>query len=514
MMHTLFRFELMMLAKARFTWIVGALLFAALSWGAINGQRHAEQQAATVKRVQLHVSTTLAQQQADVARYSTPAAAVLPYWQDPTDAAGFMRYGLTAYAVKPPSPLAGIAIGQSRLLPFYIKTDLDYVAPPSTAFDFVNPLILSLGDFDLAFVLVYVLPLALIALGASRLSAERDSGALMLLATQLPSFRHLVMLKFCALALVCVPFTLAATVLALLLAGTPVWSPQTMGIMLLCGAALCGFTLFWVALTALVASRIGVVGSYLRLISIWIGFTFLVPAAGALVINLVYPAPSPLHYLDDLRRANNLTSAQRDQIFLAYIAANPAYSAAAERTGKVSYATKVIAVQLEVERQVAQRIATMEAQREKAGAHAAALRWLSPAMVFDTLLQQAAGTGAQRHQQFLQQTLAYTNELRAFFWPRALKEAANPSNACPGCAARRNFTEHDKIPRFQADQPLDGQAHGISGAAVYLWLLAMLGISLVFFSNYHFLPIAQPDSRKRRTSPESPALPLPEQENP
>ena len=66
MMRALYRLELAMLAKARFTWIIGALLFAALTWGAINGQRHADEQQATVERVQLHALTKLAQQEADV----------------------------------------------------------------------------------------------------------------------------------------------------------------------------------------------------------------------------------------------------------------------------------------------------------------------------------------------------------------------------------------------------------------------------------------------------------------
>ncbi len=472
MTRALFRFELAMLLKARFTWIIGALLFAALSWGALNGQATADAQQATIDRVKVHAAAKLAKQQADVARYRRPADAVLAYWQDPSDAAGYMRYGLAAYAVKPPSPLAGIAIGQSRLLPFYIKTDLDYVAPPAAAFDFINPRILSLGDFDLSFVLVYVLPLALIAIGASRLAAERDSGVLRLMAAQLPSFRQLVMLKFSVVAIVCVPFTLGATVLALLVAGTPCWGLQTMDTMLLLGAALAGFTLFWVALTALVASRIGVVGSYLRLVSVWIGFTFFVPAAGALVIDMAYPAQSPLLYLDDLRRANDFKPAERDALFVALARAEPAYAAAAERVGKVSYATKQIAVQQAVERQVAERAAAAARQNDLASGKAATLRWLSPAMVFDTLLQQAAGTGVERHKRFIKRTADYTDELRAFFWPRAMAEAANPSNACHGCAGRMNFTDHDKIPRFEADRPLDGVAGGIGGAVGYLWLLA------------------------------------------
>ncbi|WP_157778317.1 ABC transporter permease subunit [Massilia violaceinigra] len=485
MTRALFRLELAMLLRARFTWIIGALLFAALAWGAINGQANADGQQATVERVKMHAAAKVLKQQADVARYSRPADTVLPYWQDPSDAAGYMRYGLSAYAVKPPSPLAGIAIGQSRLLPFYIKTDLDYVAPPAAAFDFINPRILSLGDFDLSFVLVYVLPLALIAIGASLLAAERDSGALRLMAAQLPSFRQLVMLKFGVAAIVCVPFTLVATVLALLVAGTPCWSMQTAGTVLLLGAALAGLTLFWVALTALLASRIGVVGSYLRLVSVWIGFTFFVPAAGALIIDTAYPAPSPLLYLDDLRRANDFTPANRDALFAAFARAEPAYAAAAERVDKVSYATKQIAVQQAVERQIEERASAAAHQNEAAAGRAAALRWLSPAMVFDTLLQQAAGSGVERHKRFLKRTGEYTDELRAFFWPRALAEAANPANACQGCAARLNFTDHDKIPRFQADRPLDGVAASIGGAVGYLWVLAC-AVMLMLWSGRRF----------------------------
>lgn len=480
MTRALLKLELALLLKARFTWIVGALLFAALSWGALNGQANADAQQATIDRVKAHAAARLAQQQADVARYSRPADAQLPYWQDPSDAAGYMRYGLAAYALKPPSPLAGIAVGQSRLLPFHIKTELDYVAPPAAAFDFINPRMLSLGDFDLSFVLVYVLPLALVAIGASRLAAERDSGALRLMAAQLPSFRQLVMLKFSVAAAVCLPFTLGATVLALLVAGTPCWSMQAMDTMLLLGAALAAFTLFWVALTALVASRIGVVGSYLRLVSVWIGFTFFVPAAGALVIGMAYPAPSPLLYLDELRRANDVKPAERDALFITLARADPAYAAAAQRVDKVSYATKQIAVQQAVERQLAQRAAAAAQQDALAAAKAGALRWLSPAMVFDTLLQQAAGSGVERHKRFLKRTGDYTDELRAFFWPRALAEAARPGTACQGCAGRMNFTEHDKIPRFEADRPTDGVAGSIGGAVGYLWVLAGAAVLMLW----------------------------------
>lgn len=476
----LFRFELRLLARTPLAWIVFFLLFAALTWGAVNGQRHAEEQQATVERVRLREATTIAEHKAAAARYAQPAQARLPYWQDPTDVAGYMRYGLVAFAVKPPSPLGAIAVGQSKVLPFYLRTELDYIAAPDTAFDFVNPRILSLGEFDLAFVLVYLLPLALIALGASRLSAERDSGALRLLAAQRQSTRYLIMLKFGALVTLSIPLVVLATGLALALAGTPLWSGAAVKLLPTITLAVAAYTVFWAALTAVVAGRMGVVASNVLLISIWMAFTFFIPAANALVLEVLHPAPSRFQYLDDLRRESNLSPTQRDAIFKAYLAATPAYAPAAGRIEKIPYATQQIAIQLELERRLLPSTSVLASVGADAGRSADLLRWLSPALVLDAVLQTAAGTDAVRHEAFLLRTRAYTDELRAFFWPRALKEAAYPSTPCEQCAGRFNFTDHDKIPRFVADSPLDGIAMRTAYGALYLWLLAAATVFLLW----------------------------------
>lgn len=472
-MSALLRYEVRMFAGARLTWCVLMLLLAAMCWGAFNGERTAGGQRATLERVSQHQTAALADALAEVARYARPAPALLPYWQDPSDVAGFMRYKLVAYAVKPPSPLAGVASGQSRLLPFYLRTDLDYVAPPAASFDFVSPRALSLGEFDLAFVLVFVLPLTLIALGAPRLAAERDSGALALMAVQLPSFPRLVMLKLGAMALVCVPFSVLASALALTLAGTPWWSGAARPAMLL-GAAVASYTLFWCCLCALVASRSGVIASYLRLVMLFITFSFVLPAGGALAIELAYPAPSSLAYLEQLRRVSDPTPAQRDALFLHQLAAFPQYAEAAQRVAQVPYATKIIFVQRAVEQQLGARREAAARQLGQAASAAATLRWLSPPMVFDALLQQAAGTDAARHQRFLLDAQAYTETLRRFFWPRALEQAARPRNACHGCAARLNFVEHEHIPRFVPAPPLAGVARAMAPGTGYLLAAALV----------------------------------------
>jgi hypothetical protein len=125
-----------------------------------------------------------------------------------------------------------------------------------------------------------------------------------------------------------------------------------------------------------------------------------------------------------------------------------------------------------MERRLSSSVGAMAAVRADAGRSADMLRWLSPALVLDSVLQAAAGTDAMRHEAFLRRTRAYTEELRVFFWPRALKEAAYPSTPCEKCAGRMNFTDHDKIPRFIADSALEGVAARIANGMLYLWLLA------------------------------------------
>ena len=55
----LFGIEIRLLLTSRFSWILGALLFGAMWWGAVNGQHQARAQQATIDRIALHVEGKL-----------------------------------------------------------------------------------------------------------------------------------------------------------------------------------------------------------------------------------------------------------------------------------------------------------------------------------------------------------------------------------------------------------------------------------------------------------------------
>ena len=96
----------------------------------------------------------------------------------------------------PPVPLAALAVGQSDLLPYYY--DVSIYTNESTFQqngEVENPLNLMVGRFDLAFVVIYLLPLLVLALSYNVLSEEREQGTLALTLSQPVSARSVVAAK-------------------------------------------------------------------------------------------------------------------------------------------------------------------------------------------------------------------------------------------------------------------------------------------------------------------------------
>ena len=95
-------------------------------------------------------------------------------------------------AVLTPGPLTALAVGQSDLLPYYYDVNI-YTNESSFQQngEVESPLNLMVGRFDLAFVVVYLLPLLVLALSFNVLSEEREQGTLALTLSQPVSARGL-----------------------------------------------------------------------------------------------------------------------------------------------------------------------------------------------------------------------------------------------------------------------------------------------------------------------------------
>ena len=468
-----------LLLRERLTWAIFAALFVALIIGAQTGASRVALERATLARAAAAEAAAVTAAREAHARYARPTPVTVNYWQDPTHAFGYMTQFLTVHAVKPPTPLAALATGQSDVQPMLLRMNFGF----GTVFDDVEYELgaaakLKLGAFDLAFVLVALVPLCVIALAGGRLSSEHDSGTLRLIAAQPIGPRAVAGAKFGAVAGIAVPVILAETGLALLATGAVTDGPGVAAMLAWLAALLAASILLWVAACALVATLWrGAVASLSILVLAWTLLTVAVPGAASIATDRLVAQPSRIAAIDASRQAqdafyNGGTGPRLTAEWLARIpggAARPDLRDAPEikRLARDAYYDAELAPH-------------RAAFRSYEAAVAATSRWLallSPATALDLALQGAAGTDAGRHAAFLASAAEYRRSLRRFFEPRIVAQALNPVPVCDGCRARLDFDAYDAVPRFEAAPAAgSGQEYTLGALAVLLALGLVLAL--------------------------------------
>lgn len=466
-LRRLVAFELRETARQPLTLAILLLLVAAMLVGALNGAARVDRELRTLANVAQEQAASLRTVKAAAAAYSKPSDLKVDYHRDPTDAFGYMTYFLVTHAVKPPAPLAALAAGQSDLQPHQIRIDFNAIFPDA-AYDPGNPQALKLGSFDLAFVLVFLAPLGLIALGATRLTGEQDSGVLRLIAAQPVSLRAVAFSKYAALAIVSVGAIVGGMLVASLVAG----GVRSLGLVPI-ALMVALWVLFWIALSALVATFWrGAVASIAILVLAWAGITVLAPAVATFVIDLAHPAPSRIAYIDASRRAMDGFYGDEAAVHAAWLRQRSPQVAATNPEVVKSPDVKRFARDAFYRDALQPRRAEFLRHSDDVLAWSDALRLVSPAMMLDGALQTAAGTDARSHLAFIAAADAYTEQLRRYFQPLALSQAANPIRACAQCPGRLNFLRYEDVPKFRP--PVDEQPGGraVLTTCLYLGLLA------------------------------------------
>lgn len=454
--------ELRLILRERLTWAILAALLVTLCLAAWTGAGRVASERAALAQAAADTNRVVRDARAAHERYAKPSPIKVNYWQDPTDAFGYMTYFMAAYAVKPPTPLAAFAAGQSDVQPAIMRASFGFSTVfDDTAYEPGSTARLRLGPFDLAFVLVYLVPLAVIALAGTRLSSEHDSGILRMIASQPVGPRRVASAKFGAVVLVAITAVLGGTALALIVSGGLGELDGWAGTLALLAAALAAYVVLWVSACALVASLWrGGVGALAILVLAWACVTVALPSSLGLVVDVLAPTPSRIAAIDASRQA---------QVRF-YTGEEGARITAAWLTGKVPKAVSrpELAEAPEIKRLARDAFydEALAGYRDAAQDHSRAVAaWsrrlaiLSPATVLARALEMAAGTDAERHSAFLASGAAYRRDLRAFFEPRILAQARDPVPVCEGCPARLDFTAYDAVPAFEPCVPRAAAEH-------------------------------------------------------
>ena len=354
-------------------------------------------------------------------------------------------------AVLEPGPLAALAVGQSDLLPYHY--DVSIYTNESTFQqngEVENPLNLLVGRFDLAFVTVYLLPLLVLALSFNVLSEEREQGTLALTLSQPVSARDVVGAKLAFRALLVVGLAAGVSLLGILATG----GFGSAGRVVLWCATVVLYALFWFALAAWVNSlRRSSAWNATVLVGAWLVLVVVLPAAVNIAAGMLHPLPSRVEMITAQREASNEAVSRRSELLARYLEDHPemASGVVADEPGLGALAwaaTDAVNTRLE------EVSAVHDASRADQLALVRRYRFLSPALLAQEVLIDAAGTGDARFARFQLQVRAFAEEWRQFFVPAILASEQMTVDVLPDVPAFRFVDEEPAEVAGRAAVPL------------------------------------------------------------
>lgn len=359
-------------------------------------------------------------------------------------------------ALAPAGRLADFAIGQSDLYPYRAEISaFRRVDDLFRNYQLQSPLSLMVGRFDLSFVVVYLLPLLIIALSYNLLSSERERGTLRLTLTQPLSIQQLLMGKLAArVAAVLGPFALLAAA-AFVASGD--LSSERLVLFLLWLAISLSYGLLWIAVTAFVnvTGRRSETNAVI-LASAWLLLVVVVPGVLNVVVNSVAPTPSRLTYVSEMRSATAEASKRSADVLANYYEDHPELAAEEMQGG---FLPAFFAQQRDIEDKLEPIVDEFESGLFRQQRLVRLTSLLSPAVVVHEAFNDIAGTGLARQR-------SYTQQARDFLglWHETLRPKVFT-------AADMSVADYDGLPVFEFRE--DGLSE-LSGRA----LLALLALAV------------------------------------
>ncbi len=460
-----FIYELRLLLRSRWIQLLSLLLLLLFGFSVFNGMGKVEKRRDDIAATRKEVS---ASDQAMLKLLDSVErgldVSVSP-WTIPSSPMAVANY-YPRVAAMDPQPMAFASTGQADLFTHYVK-------PTASGDDFslnftemTSPVQLLFGSFDLAFVIVYLLPLLIIAFTYNILSSEKESGSLRLLASQPISIQkwvfHKLILRFFWLSLL---VTVSLLLVFFIMGIDPLhWN----AVFSLLGLTLC-YMLFWFALAFLVnLLSNSSAKNAVSLLGLWVVFVLLVPSVLNQLGNTLYPMPPRTLMINEMRLQKAEATKQQDKILDNYLRDHPEY-AINDSTQSRSFWHGYMASQKLVKEALAPIVGSYEEQLSKQQDWTRKMQWISPAIIAQESLNSLAGTSTQDYEAYRKQVVQFAELWRAHFMPFLFNNTLFTTN------------DHDALPQFQY-QPLQ-QNGGIQAMSILLLMaLVLLGLGFAMQS--------------------------------
>ncbi|MBL8328556.1 MAG: DUF3526 domain-containing protein [Rubrivivax sp.] len=464
-------------------WLAVALLMLCSLYAMWGGLQREHERASAVHAAQLDERARLAQWQQQIAQLSASGAErPSQVWRDPASPIGTGRGAAATVAHLAPAPLALTAAGLSDLHPPSVRIGLGSRDRFFFVDELANPMVLASGPFDLAFVVVYLLPLLVLGLNYNLWSQEREQGTWALIAASsapplavllVKGLVRIVPLLLVLLATPLVAWSLAAGALSPAEAGSATargidaagfgaaallpWLAWALSVTL--------YALLWLALALWVNSwRKDSASNAVMLVTAWVALLVIVPAGINAGAQAAAPAPSRAELLLTVRQG--AIDAERDREaaqagFRADHGASPAQDSAATRDRRLAAQTRRADAQA---REVMER---HDAQVLRQRRLSDALSALAPPMLMQNALADLAGHGHARWDTHLAELGRFHERWQQHFLGLAEGEIALTAASAAA------------FPRFQAQ----AQPTFVSGVArrlltTWAWMASLCALAL------------------------------------
>jgi ABC-2 type transport system permease protein len=457
MLKQIMKHEWRNLGADRTLWAIAILLAATIGYGLYNGMAWASFQNDTLQAIAREEYERLESVKTGIvdaeARHTKPNS-----FSDPRSATALGRTMGLRYASMPPGPLAAFAIGQSDLYPYYFKVSTSSKQTFLNNDEIEHPVHLMSGRFDLAFVILYLYPLIILALSYNVISAEKEAGTLALTLSQPIALYKLVAGKI-GLRFLFVLAIAAGLSIAGMIGGGARFATEGTGVRLLLWFGVVAlYGAFWFALAAMVnAFGASSATNAIALSGLWLAFVLLIPSLLNVGVKSLHPVPSRVELIQAMREASGEASAKGSQLLSKYFEDHP--ELAGEKTNTADFGVVTLVTQEEIDRRIQPVLNRFDEQLEQQQAMVDRYRFLSPAVIAQATLFDIAGTSAHRYKHFVRLSDDFHRTWRSYFAPLIVKnENINPS-------------EVDRFPRFHfAEEPFN---RVVTRASSGLWGLTI-----------------------------------------
>jgi ABC-2 type transport system permease protein len=324
-------------------------------------------------------------------------------------------------ALLPPAPLGALAIGQSDVYSNYFKITARSLDGLVTGDQIEHPLQVASGQFDVAFVILFLYPLLIFAVSFDLTASERDRGTLRMVLSQPVRLREVVAGRMIVrVVLLLVPALVVPLVAGLIAARV---EPSYVERALAWSLAVAVYAAVWHGIALIVnAGGRSAPANALVLAGIWLLLVVVGPSTVNLLIGTWYPMPSRVDAAVQARSATQEASVQGSRELGQFLQDHPT-SGNVGQEGMRQFAL----LQAQRDQRVADRLQSVEAafndQLARQQRLTSRLSVLSPTMIAQGVLLDVAGTSTHRFEHFRFEAAAFQREWRAYFEPRVLDAA-------------------------------------------------------------------------------------------